>query len=276
MGEMAQAAEQYREATRLDPDHADAWQSLGMALVKLEKLEEAIAALEKLVRLKPKDQLAYSSLSQSRYEGAKELWDKAEKAVKEAAKKLGVKTSEEPGEAAFYGPKIDFVVKDVIGREWQLGTVQVDYNLPERFGLTYTGADNAKHRPVMIHRAPFGSLERFTGVLIEHFRGAFPVWLAPEQARFLPVNEQMIAYAEKLAAEFKAAGLRVSVDVKGDKLGAQIRRGQLEKVPFLLVCGNREAEAGQVAVRSREKGDEGAQGADEVKDRIVELARTRR
>jgi threonyl-tRNA synthetase len=211
-----------------------------------------------------------------KYVGAKELWDKAEKAVKEAAKKLGVKTSEEPGEAAFYGPKIDFVVKDVIGREWQLGTVQVDYNLPERFGLTYTGADNAKHRPVMIHRAPFGSLERFTGVLIEHFRGAFPVWLAPEQARFLPVNEQMIAYAEKLAAEFKSAGLRVTVDAKGDKLGAQIRRGQLEKVPFLLVCGNREAEAGQVAVRSREKGDEGAQAADEVKDRIVELAKSRK
>ena len=210
-----------------------------------------------------------------KYVGSKEGWDKAEKAVKEAAMKLGVKTSEEPGEAAFYGPKIDFVVKDVIGREWQLGTVQVDYNLPERFDLSYTGTDNQKHRPVMIHRAPFGSLERFTGVLIEHFRGAFPVWLAPEQARFLPVNDQMVAYAEKVAEEFKVAGLRVSVDKKGDKLGAQIRRGQLEKVPFLLVCGNREAEAGQVAVRSREKGDEGAQLVGTVKDRIVDLV-TRR
>ncbi len=211
-----------------------------------------------------------------KYVGSKEGWDKAEKAVKEAAKKLGVQTSEETGEAAFYGPKIDFVVKDVIGREWQLGTVQVDYNLPERFDLSYTGSDNQKHRPVMIHRAPFGSLERFTGVLIEHYRGAFPVWLAPEQVRFLPVNDQMVAYAEKCAAEFKAAGLRVSVDTKGDKLGAQIRRGQLEKVPFLLVCGNREAEAGHVAVRSREKGDEGAQPTDMVKDRILELAKTRR
>jgi len=210
-----------------------------------------------------------------KYVGSKEGWDKAEKAVKEAAMKLGVKTSEEPGEAAFYGPKIDFVVKDVIGREWQLGTVQVDYNLPERFDLWYTGSDNQKHRPVMIHRAPFGSLERFTGVLIEHFRGAFPVWLAPEQARFLPVNDQMIEYAEKLAADFKEAGLRVSVDKKGDKLGGQIRRGQLEKVPFLLVCGNREAEAGQVAVRSREKGDEGAQLAGAVKDRIVDLIKRR-
>ena len=210
-----------------------------------------------------------------KYVGSKDGWDKAEKAVKEAAKKLGVKTSEEPGEAAFYGPKIDFVVKDVIGREWQLGTVQVDYNLPERFDLTYTGADNQKHRPVMVHRAPFGSLERFTGVLIEHFRGAFPVWLAPEQARFLPVNDQMVAYAEKCAEEFKVAGLRVSVDKKGDKLGAQIRRGQLEKVPFLLVCGNREAESGQVAVRSREKGDEGAQSVATVKDRIVDLAKRR-
>ena len=210
-----------------------------------------------------------------KYVGSKDGWDKAEKAVKEAAKKLGVKTSEEPGEAAFYGPKIDFVVKDVIGREWQLGTVQVDYNLPERFDLTYTGADNKKHRPVMVHRAPFGSLERFTGVLIEHFRGAFPVWLAPEQARFLPVNDQMVAYAEKCAEEFKVAGLRVSVDKKGDKLGAQIRRGQLEKVPFLLVCGNREAEAGQVAVRSREKGDEGAQSVATVKDRMVDLVKRR-
>jgi threonyl-tRNA synthetase len=211
-----------------------------------------------------------------KYVGSKDGWDKAEKAVKEAAKKLGVQTSEEPGEAAFYGPKIDFVVKDVIGREWQLGTVQVDYNLPERFDLSYTGSDNQKHRPVMIHRAPFGSLERFTGVLIEHYRGAFPVWLAPEQARFLPVNDQMVAYAEKCAEEFKAAGLRVSVDKKGDKLGGQIRRGQLEKVPFLLVCGNREAEAGQVAVRSREKGDEGAQATADVKERILQLAKTRR
>lgn len=167
------------------------------------------------------------------------------------------------------------MVKDVIGREWQLGTVQVDYNLPERFNLTYTGADNQKHRPVMIHRAPFGSLERFTGVLIEHYRGAFPVWLAPEQARFLPVNDQMIAYAEKCAQEFQAAGLRVSVDKKGDKLGGQIRRGQLEKVPFLLVCGNREAEAGQVAVRSREKGDEGAQSVAVVMERLVNMMKNR-
>lgn len=210
-----------------------------------------------------------------KYVGSKEGWDKAEAAVKEAAKKLGVKTSEEAGEAAFYGPKIDFVVKDVIGREWQLGTVQVDYNLPERFDLTYTGTDNQKHRPVMIHRAPFGSLERFTGVLIEHYRGAFPVWLAPEQARFLPVNDQMIAYAEKCAQEFQAAGLRVSVDKKGDKLGGQIRRGQLEKVPFLLVCGNREAEAGQVAVRSREKGDEGAQSVAVVMERLVNMMKNR-
>ncbi|NBS78250.1 threonine--tRNA ligase [bacterium] len=213
---------------------------------------------------------------ENKYVGSKDGWDKAERAVKEAAKKLGVRTSEEPGEAAFYGPKIDFVVKDVIGREWQLGTVQVDYNLPERFDLTYTGADNQKHRPVMVHRAPFGSLERFTGVLIEHFRGAFPVWLAPEQARFLPVNDQMVAYAETCAEDFKAAGLRVSVDKKGDKLGAQIRRGQLEKVPFLLVCGNREAEAAQVAVRSREKGDEGAQSVAEVKDRILDLVKKRK
>lgn len=187
----------------------------------------------------------------SKYTGKPENWDKAEAACREAAKTLGVNFSEEPGEAAFYGPKIDFVVKDVIGREWQLGTVQVDYNLPERFDLSYIGADNKPHRPVMIHRAPFGSMERFCGILIEHFAGNFPTWLAPEQVRILPLNDDLNAHAEEVAALLKAHKIRVSVDSHSDKLGAKIRRAELDKVPNMLVIGAKEKEAGLVSVRSR-------------------------
>jgi len=187
----------------------------------------------------------------SKYVGAASQWDKAEAALRDAAQTLGVDFVEEPGEAAFYGPKIDFVVKDVIGREWQLGTVQVDYNLPERFDLNYIGADNEKHRPVMIHRAPFGSMERFVGVLIEHFAGNFPTWLAPEQVRILPMNDALVPAAREIERSLKAAKIRVTVDPIADKLGAKIRRAELDKVPHMLVLGKREAEAGQVAVRSR-------------------------
>jgi len=186
-----------------------------------------------------------------KYAGDAAKWDKAEAALRDAARKLGVDYSEEPGEAAFYGPKIDFVVKDVIGREWQLGTVQVDYNLPERFDLTYVGADNEKHRPVMIHRAPFGSMERFVGVLIEHFAGNFPTWLAPEQVRVLPMNDDLVPRAREIEDTLKAARVRVTVDAVADKLGAKIRRAEVEKVPHMLVLGKREAEEGKVAVRSR-------------------------
>jgi threonyl-tRNA synthetase len=192
-----------------------------------------------------------------KYVGKVEDWDRAEEACRQAAKTLGVPYTEEPGEAAFYGPKIDFVVRDVIGREWQLGTVQVDFQLPERFDLHYTGADNKPHRPVMIHRAPFGSMERFVGVLIEHFAGAFPVWLAPEQARVLPVSEKVSAYANEVAAALRAAGVRAGVDGSQDKLGAKIRLAQVEKVPYMLVVGGKEAESRQVSVRSRKSGDEG-------------------
>jgi threonyl-tRNA synthetase len=193
----------------------------------------------------------------NKYTGATENWDKAEAACREAAKTLGVPFTEEPGEAAFYGPKIDFVVRDVIGREWQLGTVQVDYNLPVRFDLSYSGADNQPHRPVMIHRAPFGSMERFCGVLIEHFAGDFPVWLAPEQVRLVPISEKTLDYGRNLLAQLKAAGVRASLDEHNDKLGAKIRRGEVEKVPYTLVLGGKEAEAQSVSVRSRAKGDEG-------------------
>jgi threonyl-tRNA synthetase len=193
----------------------------------------------------------------NKYIGGKENWDKAEAACREAAKTLGVAFTEEPGEAAFYGPKIDFVVKDVIGREWQLGTVQVDYNLPVRFDLTYSGADNQPHRPVMIHRAPFGSMERFGGVLIEHFGGDFPLWLSPEQVRLVPISEKTLDYGNELLAALRSSGIRATIDGHNDKLGAKIRRSEIDKVPYTLVLGPKEAEARSVSVRSRAKGDEG-------------------
>jgi threonyl-tRNA synthetase len=193
----------------------------------------------------------------NKYTGDPTNWDKAESACREAAKTLGVPFTEEPGEAAFYGPKIDFVIKDVIGREWQLGTVQVDYNLPVRFDLTYIGADNTAHRPVMIHRAPFGSMERFCGVLIEHFGGDFPLWLAPEQVRLLPISDKVLDYAQTVLAQMQAADLRVTLDTHSDKLGAKIRRAEIDKVPYVLVLGQKEAEAQSASLRSRAKGDEG-------------------
>jgi len=187
----------------------------------------------------------------TKYVGDPSKWDRAEGALRDAAATLGVDYSEEPGEAAFYGPKIDFVVKDVIGREWQLGTVQVDYNLPERFDLNYIGADNEKHRPVMIHRAPFGSMERFVGVLIEHFGGNFPTWLAPEQVRILPMNDELVPQAREIEKLLKAAKVRVTVDAVADKLGAKIRKTHLDRVPNFLVLGRQEAEQGMVKVNSR-------------------------
>jgi threonyl-tRNA synthetase len=186
-----------------------------------------------------------------KYVGAPEAWDKAEAALREAVKTLGVEYEEELGEAAFYGPKIDFVVKDVIGREWQLGTVQVDYNLPERFDLSYVGSDNQDHRPVMIHRAPFGSMERFCGVLIEHFGGNFPTWLAPEQVRILPMNDDLLPYAESCLQQLQAKKVRASIDAQSAKLGAKIRRAETDKIPHMFVIGKREAEEGKISLRSR-------------------------
>jgi threonyl-tRNA synthetase len=211
----------------------------------------------------------------NKYTGLKENWDKAEAACRDAAKTLGVAFTEEPGEAAFYGPKIDFMVKDVIGREWQLGTVQVDYNLPVRFDLTYGGADNQPHRPVMIHRAPFGSMERFCGVLIEHFGGDFPLWLSPEQVRLVPVSEKTIEYGRELLGLLRAAGVRASLDEHNDKLGAKIRRAEIEKVPYTLVLGGKEAEARSVSVRSRARGDDGTVPFDQFLARVQEEIRTR-
>jgi threonyl-tRNA synthetase len=194
----------------------------------------------------------------AKYVGAPEQWDKAEKACKDAASAMGVPFTTEPGEAAFYGPKIDFVVKDIIGREWQLGTVQVDYQLPQRFDLSYIGADNKPHRPVMIHRAPFGSMERFIAVLIEHFGGAFPLWLSPIQVAVLPISEKFNEYAQKVSAELTSAGVRVQTNLGNEKVGAKIRTASMAKIPYLLVVGEKEMTAGTVAVRTRTGEDKGA------------------
>jgi threonyl-tRNA synthetase len=211
----------------------------------------------------------------AKYVGSADQWDKAEAACKAAAQSLGVEFTNEPGEAAFYGPKIDFVVKDVIGRSWQLGTVQVDYQLPQRFGLTYTGADNKPHAPVMIHRAPFGSMERFIGVLIEHFEGAFPLWLAPVQVAILPISEKTNDYAAKVREALIAAGLRVESNLGAEKIGAKIRLATLAKIPYQLVLGEKEVAAGTVAVRTR-KGEQEIMSLEEFVRCASEEAKSRK
>lgn len=221
------------------------------------------------VRLSLRDQ------SSDKYVGSAENWDKAEGALREAVQTLGVDYTEELGEAAFYGPKIDFVVKDVIGRDWQLGTVQVDYNLPVRFGLTYVGADNQAHIPVMIHRAPFGSLERFTGLLIEHFEGKFPTWLAPEQVRVIPISEKTLEAAEVAAAQLADVGVRVSVDRTNEKVGAKIRTARLDRVPYMIVLGAKEVEDCTVSVRHRDNEDLTIYSLREFTDKITTEIRDR-
>ena len=212
----------------------------------------------------------------SKFTGDPAKWDLAEDACRAAAATLGVPFTEEAGEAAFYGPKIDFVVKDVIGRDWQLGTVQVDYVLPERFDLSYIGSDNSPHRPVMIHRAPFGSLERFTGLLIEHFEGKFPTWLSPEQVRVLPISEKFLEEAEAVTTQLAEAGVRVSLDSSSDKVGAKIRNARLERIPYMLVLGAKEVEEGTVSVRHRDKEDLGTKPLDQFIAEITAEIRERR
>ncbi len=192
-----------------------------------------------------------------KYIGEDAQWDQAEQAIREAAAEIGLEAVEVVGEAAFYGPKLDFMVKDALGREWQLGTVQVDYNLPERFDLTYVGEDNERHRPVMIHRAPFGSLERFIGVLIEHCAGKFPTWLAPVQVVVLPIGDDFVAYAREVGRKLLEAGIRAEVDARNEKIGYKIRHHETQKVPYMLVTGQQEVDTGTVAVRrqgSRQQG----------------------
>ncbi len=201
--------------------------------------------------------------SDSKYVGTVENWKLSEQALREVLSEEGFDFIEAENEAAFYGPKIDFIVRDVIGRDWQLGTVQVDYNLPERFDLTYTGADNKPHRPVMIHRAPFGSMERFTGLLIEHFAGKFPTWLAPEQVRVLPISDKVADFAEQVRAKLASKFVRVKLDDAPDKIGAKIRNARLDRVPYMIVVGQREAEEGKVSIRHRELDVIGTMAVDE-------------
>ncbi|MDH8702301.1 threonyl-tRNA synthetase [Dysgonomonadaceae bacterium PH5-43] len=196
--------------------------------------------------------------NREKYIGSDENWESAENAIIEVCQEKGIKARVELGEAAFYGPKLDFMVKDALGRRWQLGTIQVDYNLPERFELEYVGADNQKHRPVMIHRAPFGSMERFVAVLIEHTGGNFPLWLIPDQAVILPISEKFNAYAEKIAQELRDNDIRVTVDDRNEKIGRKIRDNEMKKIPYMLIVGEKEAENNEISVRKHGEGDVGS------------------
>ncbi|VBB43336.1 Threonine--tRNA ligase [uncultured Paludibacter sp.] len=206
--------------------------------------------------------------NKEKYIGSDENWEKAERAIVEACEEKGVKAKVELGEAAFYGPKLDFMVKDALGRRWQLGTIQVDYNLPERFELEYTGEDNQKHRPVMIHRAPFGSMERFVAVLIEHTAGKFPLWLTPDQVAILPISEKFNDYAAQVAKELNEKDVRAIIDDRNEKIGRKIRDNELKRIPYMLIVGEKEAENNEVAVRRQGEGDKGTMKVSEFADTI--------
>ncbi len=210
-----------------------------------------------------------------KYVGDPASWEKATAAIIEACEQMGLDYTVEAGEAAFYGPKLDFIVRDVLKREWQLGTVQVDYNLPERFELEYIGADGEAHRPIMIHRAPFGSLERFIGILIEHFAGAFPAWLSPVQVALIPIADRHLEYVRGIAARLKAKGFRVEVDDSNNRMGNKIRIAQEQKIPYMLIAGDRDIEAGQVSVRLRSGEDLGGIPVDEVIARLEQIVSSR-
>jgi threonyl-tRNA synthetase len=222
-----------------------------------------------------KDYTAQISLrdqeDKTKYIGSEENWNLAEKSIMEAVNEKGLENVViEYGEAAFYGPKLDFMVRDAIGRKWQLGTIQVDYNLPERFDLTYIGEDNAKHRPVMIHRAPFGSLERFVAVLIEHCAGKFPMWLVPVQVKILPISDKFLAYAENVLSQLKNNDIRAEIDDRSEKIGKKIRDTELAKIPVMLIIGEKEVNEEKVSVRRQGKGDEGSKTLNEVIENIKE------
>lgn len=198
-----------------------------------------------------------------KYVGTDENWERAESAIVEACQEKGLPAKVEYGEAAFYGPKLDFMVKDALGRRWQLGTIQVDYNLPERFDLTYIGSDNEKHRPVMIHRAPFGSMERFVAVLLEHCAGDFPLWLTPDQVMILPVSEKYHDHAEKLNELLKRNEIRTLIDLRSEKIGRKIRDAEMKKVPYMLIVGEKEMNENSVSVRKHGQGDLGSMSVED-------------
>ncbi|MEX2604096.1 MAG: threonine--tRNA ligase [Gracilimonas sp.] len=201
--------------------------------------------------------LSYRDDNEKKYGGNSEYWDRAQKEIKEVADEMELKYTVAPGEASFYGPKIDFIIRDAIGRKWQLGTVQVDYVMPERFDLTYIGSDNEKHRPVIIHRAPFGSMERFTSILIEHFAGDFPLWLSPEQVRILPISDEQNSYGEYCLEKLQEIGVRAEIDARSEQIGGKIRDAETSKTPYMLIVGAKEVENKTVSVRRHKKGDIG-------------------
>ncbi len=209
-----------------------------------------------------------------KYIGSDEVWAEAEQAIIDACKEKGLNAKVEYGEAAFYGPKLDFMVKDAIGRRWQLGTIQVDYNLPERFKLEYTAEDNTKKTPVMVHRAPFGSMERFTAVLIEHTAGKFPLWLTPEQVAILPISEKFVDYANKVKRYFDTVGVRASVDERNEKIGRKIRDNELKRIPYMLIVGEKEADEGLVSVRRQGAGDQGQMKMEEFAQQLLDEVAT--
>ena len=231
--------------------------------LKFDKFEAQISLRDKVNREK--------------YIGSEENWEKAERAIIEACEEKGLPAHIEYGEAAFYGPKLDFMVKDALGRRWQLGTIQVDYNLPERFQLEYTGSDNQKHRPVMIHRAPFGSMERFVAVLIEHTAGHFPLWLTPDQVAILPVSDKFNDYAFNVKKQLEDANVRAFVDDRSEKVGRKIRDNEMKHIPYLLIVGENEANSATVSVRKQGEGDQGvlsvAEFAKKIADEIAEMTR---
>lgn len=250
----------------------------------VEQVKEEVGKVIDLVlyifrTLKFEDFIAQVSLrdpeNPGKYIGEDANWENAERAIQEVADEKGLTTVVELGEAAFYGPKLDFMVRDAIGRKWQLGTVQIDYNLPERFELEYVGADNAKHRPVMIHRAPFGSMERFVAILIEHCAGKFPLWLTPEQVKILPISDRFNEYAERVSKVLENHDIRALVDDRSEKVGKKIRDAELEKVPYMLILGENEANEGTVSVRRQGEGDLGGMTieafADHIKSEVAEM-----
>ena len=208
--------------------------------------------------------------NKEKYIGSDENWEKAEQAIVEACKEKGLKANIELGEAAFYGPKLDFMVRDALGRKWQLGTIQVDYNLPERFQLEYTGSDNLKHRPVMIHRAPFGSMERFVAVLIEHTAGKFPLWLTPDQVAILPISERFNDYAKEVQSILDQFDIRSIVDDRNEKIGRKIRDNELKRIPYMLIVGESESENRTVSVRKQGEGDQGVVKIEEFAKKVDE------
>jgi threonyl-tRNA synthetase len=217
-----------------------------------------------------KARLSFREPDSDKYIGSDEVWNKAENAIRHAVKTLGMEYFEALGEAAFYGPKLDFIFQDALEREWQLGTVQVDYNLPERFELEYVAEDGSRQRPVMIHRAPFGSLERLIGILIEEYVGDFPLWLAPIQARILPVSDPQLDYAKEVAAKLKAAGIRAEADTSGERLGKMIRNAEKQKIPVMAVVGAKEFESNTLSIRTRASGELGSMAVGEVLEKLQE------